>query len=68
MFGAKVDQTVEEDSADPTLGVYLIDVGTGQVRHLVSGHTPLPERRVRPGHPFEPVAQRQKQTLVRHGD
>jgi hypothetical protein len=61
MLSTMADMTAGEDSVDPRPGIYLIDVDTGQVSHLVSRNTFPRERRAHPEHlSFELITQQKK--------
>lgn len=61
MLSTMADMTAGEGPVDPRPGIYLIDVDTGQVTHLMSRNTSPHERRAHTGHlSFELITHQKK--------
>jgi hypothetical protein len=63
MLNVRMNTVAENEPADPRLGIYLIDVSTGQITYLASQPATSPRPGFYPTHlSYDPAAQRQKKS------
>jgi hypothetical protein len=63
MLNVRMNTTAEKEPADPRLGIYLIDVSTGQITYLASQPATSPRPSFHPAHlSYDPAAQPQQKS------